>query len=357
MGSSPPDPRSRRWAPARAAALCGLLAASSAGCQGKYLAGEAASALHVACARVPIDASLRERLAPPEREKLVWVARVLEFSSGELGLDTGDAYTTYYDTGGKPISTVVVASDPLALIPYRWHFPIAGTVPYKGFFDRARAEEERDRLSGKGLDTLIQPVPAFSTLGWFSDPLLSTMLRFPAGVLAETLIHELVHRTVYFPGSSEVNESLATAVSREATLRLLSKDFGDRSPQMEEYREDIARFDLREEVLDRLRSDLDALYRSPLSREAKLSRKAELFETASRALREAGLDGRLKPSNALLVLERQYKGLVPFFQAAMSALGDGPRGLIAYLKKFRGSPEAMERLAEETAAARSRRGA
>jgi predicted aminopeptidase len=325
------------------------------GCQLGYLVTEATGVLRVSCHRVPIDAALRERLPPEDREKLDWVARVREFSVKELGLETGKAYTTYYDTGGRSITSIVVASDPLALVPYRWHFPIVGSVPYKGYFDPARAEAERARLQKAGWDAVRLPVAAFSTLGWMEDPVLSTMLKMSKGELAEVLIHELTHRTVYFPGGSEANESLATAVSREGTLLLLAEDFGGGSPQIEEYLADSAAETWKGEILDRLRADLDALYRSELPRSAKLARKAELFRTASRTLRESGLARRLEPSNALLVLERQYKGMVPFFEEAMSALG-GPNRLIARLKELDGTADGLERLAAEVAAARSKRG-
>ena len=353
--ASPGSATRRKAALASAAVLGGVLAASAPGCQLGYLVTGACGVLHVSCARVPIDAALRDRLPPEDREKLDWVARVREFSAKELGLETGKAYTTYYDTKGKSITTIVVASDPLALIPYRWHFPVVGNVPYKGYFDPARAEAERARLAKEGWDAVRLPVAAFSTLGWMEDPVLSTMLKMPRGELAEVLIHELTHRTIFFPGGSEANESLATAVSRAGTLQLLAEDFGSGSSQIEEYLADDAAETWKGEILDRLRADLDALYRSELPRAAKLARKAELFRTASRTLKEAGFGRRLEPSNALLVLERQYKGMVPFFEEAMAALG-GPSRLIARLKELDGAADGLERLAAEVAAARSRSG-
>jgi len=324
--------------------LAGLLPLILQGCQIGYLWNQALGMRRVTCGRVKIDDELLGRLQPERREKLKWVARVLDFASADLGLDPGDSYTTYYDTGGAPITTIVVASHPYALIPYRWHFPFAGTVPYKGFFDPEDAGEERDRLLAGGWDAAVLPVSAFSSLGWFSDPVLSTMLDAPRGKLAEILIHEITHRTIYFPDHSELNESLATVVGREGAETLLRKELGENSGELRSYRNQLALEDFREEILDRLQGDLDALYRSRLPLEEKVARKGELFETASGALGRAGIKNHLEPSNATLVLERQYRELVPPLRFALARLGGDPRELVEHLKKLGGTTDPLTRL-------------
>ncbi len=322
----------------------------------RYLWNQFLGLRRVASSRVKIDDTLRNQLKAGDRSKLDWVIQVKEFSAFEMGLESGDAYTTYYDTGGGPINYTVIASHPLALVPYLWHFPIAGTVPYKGYFDPAQAADERKRLLAEGWDAALLPVEAFSTLGWFSDPVLSTMFRLSRGKMAELLIHELTHRTLYFPDHSMLNESLATVVGRIGAERILQATFGENSDEIREYREEIDQEDLREEILNRLRGDLDALYRSRLPVEAKLNRKQEIFRTASLALWRTEPDLRLLPTNALLILDREYRELNPKIQLALSKLGGEPRELIARLKSIRGSADPLSQLLDQLSSGDSREG-
>jgi predicted aminopeptidase len=319
------------------------------GCQAVYLGRQALGALKVISGRERIDDRLLSRFPEAEREKLAWVARVRGFAAAELGLEPDHAYTTFYDTHGKPISYIVVAAHPLALEPYQWSFPITGRVPYKGHFSLEEARAERDRLQKDGWDAVWLPVRAFSSLGWFSDPVLSTMLTLPESQLADLLIHELTHRTIYFKNHAELNESLATLVAREGTERLLAQVFGAGSDQLEEYRERMAREDLRDGILDRLWDDLDALYRSRLADPEKLRRKLELFSSAGRALERAGLPGKLEPSNAYLVLDHHYSGLIPLLRAAQTGLGGNPRSLIASLKALKDEKDPVSALEKEIA--------
>jgi predicted aminopeptidase len=334
---------------ALAAGLCSCLAALFLaffpGCQAEYLRRQAVGAIRILRGRVAIDRKLEERLPLREREGLRWVARVREFASRELGLEPGDSYTTYYDTGGAPISTMVCATHPLALEPYRWCFPITGCVPYLGYFEPERAEEEKDRLRQEGWDAIVLPVDAFSTLGWFSDPVLSTTLSKTKGEIADLLIHELTHRTIYFKNDTRFNESLAEVVAHEGTVRLLAREFGEDSRELAEYRERLEGDEVRDAIMDRLWSDLDALYRSGLPVESKLKRKAELFATADVALKEAGAQGTLIASNATLMLSRQYTGLAPLLREAQDALGGHPRDLVASLKTLRGATSPAAALA------------
>ncbi len=359
--------RRKKWLsgrPVRALACIVLSAVLVAlffpGCQAGYLRKQAGGALRLIRDRVEIDSLPPDSLGLRERDGLRWAARVREFAQAELGLDPGDSYTTYYDTKGAPISYIVVASHPLALEPYRWRFPIAGKVPYKGYFDPKDGRAERDRLLRAGWDAVLLPVGAFSSLGWMSDPILSNMVAKPRGELADLLIHEIAHRTVYFPDHTDLNESLATVVAREGTRLLLQREFGQESREEDEYRRHLASVaaeKLRDGLVDRLRSDLDALYRSRLPDSEKLKRKAEMFATANVALEKARA-GSIEPSNAVLVLDRQYTGLIPTLERAMAALGGHPRHLVAALSKVSGSADplaALDRLVQEGAGSKEGR--
>jgi predicted aminopeptidase len=150
------------------------------------------------------DAATREKL------RLVLAARA--FARDSIGLDVGESFTTYSRLQRDTLVLVLSAAYRDRLAPHTWWFPIVGRVPYKGFFDFGAAQEAARDLQEEGLDTYLRPSAAFSTLGWFNDPLLSTTLRYDSLDLANTVIHEVTHNTFYAPGQAVFNESFATFV-------------------------------------------------------------------------------------------------------------------------------------------------
>jgi predicted aminopeptidase len=325
-----------------------------ASCQSWYVVTQGVGQLRLLSKQVGLDdPDLEKAASPEEKEELEWVPRILEFARTDLALDPGDSYRTYLDTDDEPLSYAVTACHPLALIPYRWSFPFVGLVPYKGYFDEGDARKEADRLRETGMETSILPVAAFSTLGWFRDPVTSAMLDGGIANLADTLIHETTHRTVYFKGASSFNESLATHMGREGTLRFLTaheslKHF------LPAYIEGTAASMEREEILLRLRNDLDALYRSPAPDEAKLARKTEIFETASRAqaaLRPGSRD--IPASNSTLLSFARYHEFEPLLRRLQEVLGGEPSDLVAYLNSLPDDGDPVEAIQEKIAASRS----
>jgi predicted aminopeptidase len=210
--------------------------------------------------RQDIDELLADPSTPPElRAPLERVKAVRRFAR-VLGLDVGDRYTSYVEWPGDRIVTTVVATAPWEIEPTPFGFPIVGEVPYKGFFDTARAEAEAARLRADGYDVCVVPVSAYSTLGWFDDPVTSPLLSGDPGELVETLLHELVHATVFTPSAARFNEGVATFVGQEATLRFFAAEDTRALPREEqrirESREVAA-------VMMRLRDALAELYADP----------------------------------------------------------------------------------------------
>ena len=319
------------------------------GCQAGYVLKQGWGQLSVSRSHLPIDSpQLEETTTPENLQKLRRVPRILEFCREELGLDPGDSYQSYVDTAEEPISFAVMASHPLALIPYQWHFPFVGSVPYKGYFEEKEAHQEAARLEESGFESLVAPVGAYSTLGWFQDPVLSTMLDGNTADLIDIIIHETTHRTIYFAGASSFNESLATHMAREGTLRLLSSSEELRG-ELPEYLEKKRAHLERETLLLRLQKDLKALYRSAASDTRKRARKSEIFETASAAYRHllGSTRASIPASNAFVLSVARYHEYEPLLIRLQERLGGSPADLMTYLKGLPSSEDPTGRLQAE----------
>lgn len=169
------------------------------------------------------------------KTKLTLIQEIQRFAIDSLGISESDNYTTIYDQKGKPILWVVTACEPYALKPHEWDFPVLGSVPYKGFFDSLKAGQEEKIWKDQGLDTDIGTVAGWSTLGWFKDPILSSMLYRPPGRLANLIIHELTHGTLFIKDNVEYNENLADFVGDEGAKLFLIQKYGKDSPEYARY--------------------------------------------------------------------------------------------------------------------------
>jgi len=197
--------------------LLTALAAALPGCGGslKYVLVQGYSQLDMLAHSEPIaDVLARDTLDAETRRKLTLVVQARDFARDTLGLTVGDSFQLFHDTAGKPVAYNLSASRQDRFEPYAWTFPIVGRIDYLGFFSQADAEAAAADLQRRGYDTFTYAVNAYSTLGWFPDPLQSTLLNEWDGELAETVIHELAHNTVYVSGNSTFNESLATFIGQ-----------------------------------------------------------------------------------------------------------------------------------------------
>lgn len=191
---------------------------------------------HIVYAARPVEEILNDPAAPPGwKEKLILIDKIKSFAVDSLGLLPSESYSTIYDQQNKPALWVLTASLPYSLEAKTWWFPIVGTVSYKGYFNKKKGEKERESLIKTGYDTDLSPVAGWSTLGWFRDPILSNMLKKNEGVLAEIIIHEILHGTIYLESGVDFNENLATFIGEEGAVSFLKSYFGDSSVQMINY--------------------------------------------------------------------------------------------------------------------------
>jgi len=277
---------------ARAAAP--LAAALLAGCATPYVMQAAAGEWHVLHERVPIEKVLADpHTPPPLRAHLEQVRAARDFASRELGLPDNDAYRSYADIGRPYVVWNVVAAAEFSVTPQRWCFPVAGCVAYRGYFSEPRARDFALGLETRGFEVVIDAVPAYSTLGKFADPVLSSMLRYGDDQLAATIFHELAHQLLYVRDDSEFNEAFATTVETTGLERWLAHQ--GQQAHMRAFREDQAREHSLVELMAGTRARLAQLYATALPPQQMRVQKAAAFAELAvgmRALeRDAGGGG------------------------------------------------------------------
>lgn len=163
------------------------------------------------------------------------IEEIKQFGIDSLGLTPSKNYTTFYNQHGKPLIWLITASEKYKIEPYKWKFPIIGSFPYKGFFDSTRAVIEERQLIRQGLDTDIGEVSAWSTLGYLKDPILSSMLKRRPGSLANLILHELTHGTLFVKNDLELNENLASFIGDQGAIRFLQFKYGLDSEELRTY--------------------------------------------------------------------------------------------------------------------------
>jgi predicted aminopeptidase len=285
--------------------------------------------------REPIAEVLADSATPPPlRARLEYVAAARDFASRELGLPDNESYRSYADLGRPYVVWNVFAAPEFSVEPRRWCFPIAGCVVYRGYFNEESARRYARKLRRRGDDVAVGGVAAYSTLGHFNDPVLSTMLGWSDAQLAGTLFHELAHQVVYVPGDSEFNESFATVVEEAGLERWLAAR--QRAQDLVAWREQRERQSEFIALLLKTRNKLRELYESALADDEKRSRKQYEFgelklDYAQLRQQWNGYSGYDRwfdrtLSNAHLVSAATYYGCVPGLQRVLSEVGgDLPR--------------------------------
>lgn len=270
-----------------------------------------------------LDEEVRQRL------ELVQEARAF---ARELGLDVGGQYTSFVDWPGDRVVTTVVATRPGEVTPAGFYFPFVGRLPYKGFFDRARADAEAGRLRAEGLDVCEVGVRAYSTLGWLDDPVTGPMLRRDPGRLVETILHELVHVTVYVRDHIDFNEGVAAFIGEEGSVLFYARE--GRVAEAAARRRSVERGRAIDALLVALREEIAALYATSEEGPAR-SRAREELETRTRSqlaeLPELGEQraAEVPLNDACLALIGTYSADVDGYQARLEGLGGDLSAFIA----------------------------
>src|SRR5688572_4066843 len=184
----------------------------------------------------PVEEFLSDPAFPDSlKARLNFIAEVRRYSVDSLGLKDTENYKTMFDQNGKEIMWVVMACEKFRLKPKEWEFPIVGAVPYKGFFDEKRASDLKQELEKEGWDVVVRNPGGWSTLGWFTDPILSKMLSRSEGDLANLIIHEMSHATIFVKDSVDFNENLATFIGDRGTEKFLIYKYGRESKEYTTY--------------------------------------------------------------------------------------------------------------------------
>lgn len=222
-------------------------------------------------------------LDAPTRRLLAHVPAIKAFAE-QNGLARTKNYERYVWLDRPAVVWVVSACDPVAFRPKTWSFPVIGSITYTGWFDRGEATVYGSELAGEGWDVDVRPSPAYSTLGWFDDPVLSTMIDRSAqglGDLAETIFHEMLHATFYVVGQSTLNESVASFVGDGLARRYLDATVGETSVEKQAYVAMRAGDEAKDEAMRRAYVALDGIYRSNASRAEKLQEKTRIVSALS----------------------------------------------------------------------------
>ena len=302
--------------------LC-LLAASLllAGCETlSYYLQAAGGQLALLSRSRPIDELLADPATPPPlRERLRLALSIRDFAAKELKLPDNGSYRSYASLDRPYAVWNVVSAPEFSLKPLQSCFPIAGCVSYRGFFAEADAEHHAATLRAGGSDTYVYGVPAYSTLGRFDDPLLSTFIRYSDAELARLVFHELAHQVVYVKDDSTFNESFAVVVEREGVRRWLAAS--GRSAQMQGFLDGQKRSAEFRAQLDQARARLQLLYRMRLAPEEMRKRKRAELEALKPALAANPRFAGAEPNNALLAAFATYTELAGTFEYLLAEEG------------------------------------
>jgi predicted aminopeptidase len=294
-----------------------LLICLVAGCQSlSYYTQAIGGHLKVLSRARPVPEWLADPATPPElRQRLETAQRIRQFASTHLKLPENNSYSAYADLNRSYVVWNVFAAPEFSVEPRKECFPFVGCVSYRGFYSEADARRHADKLRSEGHDVYVGGVPAYSTLGWSDDPLLSTFIGYSDAQLARLVFHELAHQLVYVRDDTTFNESFAVAVEEAGVKRWLESE--GRAGELAAFHSGQARKREFAERVTQTRERLAAVYKMELSREAKLEHKRGEWER----LRASYPALPAEPNNAFLASIAVYTELLPAFERLLAESG------------------------------------
>jgi predicted aminopeptidase len=315
-----------------------------------YYAQSAGGQLRLLAGARPIDSALTDlTLAPSLREKLALARSIREFAVSQLQLPNNGSYRQVVLLERPFLIWNVFATATDSIEPQTHCFPIAGCVPYRGYFNEAAARDYAAELQSAGFDTYVAGVPAYSTLGWFNDPLPSSLLRYPEHEIARVIFHELAHQVVYLPGDATFNESFASSVEDMGVRRWFNSR--PNAAGLADY--ELAR-QRRHDFLRLVQAAryglVDAYSANTLAQ--RRAAAAAVYVTLHRAYAEqkerwggyAGYDGFMsRVNNAALISIATYTDWVPAFDALLLRNGDDPAQFYAAARALADLPAESRR--------------
>jgi predicted aminopeptidase len=279
------------------------------------------------------------------KEKVRFIQEVKRYGEEKVGLTRTKSYSKYFEVKG-PVLHVITASEKDCLQLYHWNFPITGTVTYKSFFTKEGALKEKRFLEGRGYDTFVQQAGAYSTLGWLKDPIFSSMLQWDEATLANLILHEMAHTSIYFKGQTDFNEQLATFVGNQGAIGFLIEKYGKESKEVVEAirnQEDDLLFS---RWIDQACQQLSNFYSKEISRDEKIKGRKEIFCSLKGEFRKISFktDGyknfeKLDINNAVLLAYRRYIHRLENFQTLYAYFENDLRRVMDFFKEIRTSGE------------------
>lgn len=339
-------------------ALALFLLLFSSGCQIGYLAKSAYSQAELLRRRIPVEDALKDsRLTEDQKRKLVLARDARHFAETELGLAKTKNYTSYVQLDGPFVTYVVNAAPKDELKPHLWKYPLVGSMPYKGFFEPKGAEEEAAALKAEGLDTYIRGVTAYSTLGWFRDPILSSMLAYKDHDLVNTIIHETVHATLFVKSEADFNERLATFIGNKGTEAFYAKREGPDGATLALMRKESEDDKLFGDFMKKELDSLEAWYverkakKLPFTEDERLARIKEIqvrfASDVKPKLKSAGSYDKFEKAelnNARLLNYRLYFEDLGQFEKVFEKFGRDFSKMLAFCKSLEKSDDPVAEL-------------
>ncbi len=296
------------------------------------------------------------------KDRIKFVLEVKQYAEERIGLEKTGNYSRYFKVDKQGLLYVISACPKDSLNPYEWTFPIVGRMSYKGFFSLREAQEERDKLERAGFDTCLRGALAYSTLGWFKDPIFSSMLDQKRAIIAQIVIHELTHTTLFIEDHLDFNEQMATFIGNQGAIDFFSERYGRDSPDYRDAKNILDDEFIFGKFIEGICVDLRELYSRGLSKEEKLELRERIFQKAKEGFRR--LKVNLKTplyhgfeneglNNAILLSYWQYIGGFELFKRLYHLQGGDLKRMIDFLKDVERSGEDPRELVERRLSGRT----